>query len=158
MRRGKNFDLIIEPSDIADSAASESLESAAFDKVVTDPIWLLEKEELLSRKKARANLNLPTDKPCCLIQLGSGTNRDVVSLLAAIIPTLKKQGIVPCIAEWLMGSEIPRIWPGVVYLRLFPISRYLRAFDFSISAAGYNSFHELIGFEVPRSSSPTTIT
>ncbi len=48
-----------------------------------------------------------------------------------------------------MGSEIPRIWPGVTYLRLFPISRYLRAFDFSISAAGYNSFHELIGFEVP---------
>ena len=149
VRRGKNFDLIIEPSDIADSAASELLESAAFDKVVTDPIWLLEKEELLSRKKARANLNLPTDKPCCLIQLGSGTNRDVVSLLAAIIPTLKRYGIVPCIAEWLMGSEIPRIWPGVVDLRLFPIARYLRAFDFSISAAGYNSFHELVGFEVP---------
>ena len=62
---------------------------------------------------------------------------------------LRRQGIAPCIAEWLMGSEIPRIWPNVTYLRLFPISRYLRAFDFSISAAGYNSFHELIGFEVP---------
>jgi len=29
-------------------------------------------------------------------------------------------------------------------LRLFPASRCLRAFDFVVSAAGYNSFHELL--------------
>jgi UDP-N-acetylglucosamine:LPS N-acetylglucosamine transferase len=36
-----------------------------------------------------------------------------------------------------------------VYLRLFPLAKYFRAFDLCISAAGYNSFHELIGFGVP---------
>ena len=38
VRRGKNFDLIIEPSDIAETAGSESIDSPSFDKVVTDPI------------------------------------------------------------------------------------------------------------------------
>jgi glycosyltransferase involved in cell wall biosynthesis len=149
VRRGKHFDVIVEPSDIAEAAATQSLASSAFDKVVTSPIWLLDQEELLEREAARVALELPTDRPCCLIQLGSGTNRDVMSLFSSIIPALKRAGVVPCVAEWLMGSEVPRIWPGVAYMRLFPISRYLRAFDFSISAAGYNSYHELIGFGVP---------
>jgi UDP:flavonoid glycosyltransferase YjiC (YdhE family) len=149
VRRGKNFDLIIEPSDIAESSAAAQIESPAFDKVKTDPIWLLDSDELLSREEARSVLGIPGDQRCCLIQLGSGTNRDIASLLSTIIPTLRQRRIVPYIAEWLMGSEVPRIWPGVVYMRLFPLSKYFRAFDFSISAAGYNSYHELLGFGVP---------
>ena len=40
--------------------------------------------------------------------------------------------------------------PGVVGLdSTYPMSRYLRAFDATVSAAGYNAYHELIRFGVP---------
>ncbi len=40
--------------------------------------------------------------------------------------------------------------PGVIGLdSTYPMSRYLRAFDATVSAAGYNAYHELIRFGVP---------
>ena len=38
---------------------------------------------------------------------------------------------------------------GVAVLRRFPLSRYVRAFDASIGAVGYNSFHEAIQAGLP---------
>jgi UDP-N-acetylglucosamine:LPS N-acetylglucosamine transferase len=37
----------------------------------------------------------------------------------------------------------------VLHLRTYPLSRYFNAFDGAISAAGYNSFHELIAYSLP---------
>jgi UDP-N-acetylglucosamine:LPS N-acetylglucosamine transferase len=43
-------------------------------------------------------------------------------------------------------------------VKLYPVSRYLRAFDLTVSAAGYNSYHEQIGFAVPTVFLPNTRT
>ena len=46
--------------------------------------------------------------------------------------------------------------PGAHVVKLYPVSRYLRAFDLTVSAAGYNSFHEQLGFGVPTVFLPNT--
>src|SRR5699024_7382244 len=43
-------------------------------------------------------------------------------------------------------------------VRAFPLSRHLAAFDVAVSAAGYNSFHELLRFGVPTLFVPNAAT
>jgi UDP-N-acetylglucosamine:LPS N-acetylglucosamine transferase len=45
-------------------------------------------------------------------------------------------------------DHLPR-WPGHAAAAGFPISRAIAAFDFSVSAAGYNTFHEVIAQGLP---------
>jgi hypothetical protein len=105
---------------------------------------------LFDRAHAAARLGLNPARPAVLIQLGSGFNRDLLSLLDHIIKVLALEpGLQIAVAEWVNGSIPLALWPDVTILRGFPISQYLNAFDFCISAAGYNSFHELISFAVP---------
>jgi hypothetical protein len=144
------FDLVIEPADIAE-AYDRGATIQRRDRVVTvDPIRLLDRNDLLSKKAARSQLGLDPTRPACLIQLGAGTNRDVASMVDSILLTLAEHpGIQPVIAEWLITPTALDLWPGTKRLKGFPLSRYFNAFDFSISAAGYNSYNEILSFGLP---------
>jgi len=118
--------------------------------VCVDPIRLLDERELLTRRQAAAALKLDPDRPAALIQLGSGANRDIVGLTDRILEASRKfDGLQVVIAEWLNSAEALDLWDDVPCLSGFPISRYFRAFDFSVSAAGYNSFHEVLSYGLP---------
>jgi len=62
------------------------------------------------------------------------------------LTTDKDYGDFEFYVDWLMVS--PNGDSGV-YLRGYPLSQYFNAFDFSISAAGYNTFHEIVSFDLP---------
>ena len=78
--RQRYFDLIIEPTDIAESrdrGATACNQAAA---LRVPPIRLLEECEILSRTQACERIGIDPNKPAALIQLGSGSNRDIVSI------------------------------------------------------------------------------
>ncbi len=150
IERQKFYDLIIEPQDIAD--ARDLGETARWRHFVVpvEPIRMFDKDELLSRADACARLGLDPSRPACLIQLGSGANRDIVSMIDDTLAACAKHPeLQVVVAEWLIANRQIDLWPGIKRLRGYPMSPYFAAFDFTVSAAGYNSFNEIVSFGLP---------
>lgn len=146
------FDLILEPGDVAtaNDAGPTTADRGRVRRV--RPIVHLDERELLPRHVARRALGLDRDRPAALLSLGAGNINDITVIVRRIVDTLHEAGDVQAV---VMQSPIA-LWPsraaaidGVLVRSVYPISRYLRAFDVAFSAAGYNSFHELIAFAVP---------
>lgn len=159
-RRGANegwevirgwFDHVVEPGDIA----------AAFDEgptphdragvTVVPPVTLLAGDELLPRAEARAELGLPADEPCVLVALSA----DDPEQLAALVHRVREvtDAVAPDVhlfapRHTLHGDRLAEV-PRVTMRPVYPIARYLRAFDLAVTAAGYNTLHEVVRAGVP---------
>ncbi|PCJ10636.1 MAG: hypothetical protein COB16_01160 [Rhodobacteraceae bacterium] len=144
------FDCIIEPGEIAGDRDTGPTALRRHEAIMVNPIRLLSRDELLPREEALAALGLSADRPVALLQLGGGSNRDILSLADRVITELKAFSELQIVmAEWQNGlCQLPH-WPNTHVLRGFPISRYFNAFNFSIAAAGYNTFHEVLAFGLP---------
>ena len=150
LKRQKYFDLVIEPRDVADVRDKGPTASQYGRSAHVDPIRLLDPEELLDRRSAAKALGIDPKRPAVLLQLGSGTTSEIVSQTNDIIKACARfPKLQVVIAEWAIGAVSFDVWPQVKVLRGFPLSRYYNAFDFTISAAGYNSFNEIISFGLP---------
>ncbi|WP_423066924.1 glycosyltransferase [Devosia sp. CN2-171] len=144
------FDLIIEPGELKGQHDDGITARRRDEAVLVPPIRLLDEGELLTREEAARRLGLDPSRPSVLIQLGAGYNRDVVALVDNLISVLRRvEQLQICVAEWINGTQPLNYWQGVSYLRGYPLSQYFKAFDFSVSAAGYNTFHEIVNFDLP---------
>jgi UDP:flavonoid glycosyltransferase YjiC (YdhE family) len=157
MDNARWFDLIIEPGELEGQPDDGVTARRRWEARVVAPVRLLDAGELLPRQTAATSLGLDPARPAVLVQLGSGFNRDIVSVLDELVLALQRFPELQIgIAEWVNGTEPLNYWPGVRYIRGFPLSQYYRAFDFSVSAAGYNTFHEAIAFGLPTIFMPNT--
>lgn len=147
--RHTGFDSVIEPGDIA-APYDQGPTSRACDAYPVDPIIVLDPEEVLPRGRAREALGLGPMEKAMLITLGAGNinkiDDDVEEVILAVKALPEKWRIFmtsPLIAENVGVTE------GVENLSIYPLARFARAFDFVVSATGYNSFHEWIAYSVP---------
>jgi UDP:flavonoid glycosyltransferase YjiC (YdhE family) len=150
LQHSADYDLIIEPGELAAVRDRGATVSRRHEAIQVDPITLLDPRELLSREEAAAAIGLDPQRPAILIQLGSGENRNILNTLDKIVTECRRYpDLQVAIAKWANTTVPLNLWPDVKILKGAPLSLYYRAFDFSISAAGYNSFHELISFGLP---------
>ncbi|MDZ4736482.1 MAG: glycosyltransferase [Rhodospirillaceae bacterium] len=150
LKNSRWFDAIIEPGEIA-AAYDTGVTARLSDRVVrVPPIRLLDKRDLISRKAARTELGLDPNRPAALVQIGASAGDDTLTLVSGVIQELRKfSSLQIVLAQWLTGTQCLSLWPGLRVLQGFPISQYFNAFDFSIAEAGYNTFHDVISFELP---------
>ena len=143
-----HFDTIIHPEDSVPLAQSEV--DHGVESITCAPIVLLDESDLLPRDIARRRLNLPLTGRVVYVQLGAGRINDIDSEIRLTVEALlKHEDITVVVGESMLGERIELSMDRVVLLRDYPNSMYFRAFDATVQAGGYNSFHETRRFGLP---------
>jgi UDP:flavonoid glycosyltransferase YjiC (YdhE family) len=140
------FDVVLAPGEFAEAYDRGATSNA--DGLRVGPVTLLDTDELDDRDTARRALGLPLDPRLALVALGAGNINDTSHETGAIVAALRRLGVEICVTQTLI-AESDRTRADVHVVREFPLSRRFRAFDLAVSAAGYNSFHELLRFGIP---------
>lgn len=148
LRKSRWFDLVLEPGDLAQAADHGGTTASPAARV--NPVTLLDVDEVADREAARRALGLSLTEPTALVTLGAGNINDTRSQTALAINALRARGFTVVLTRpTIAAAPSPSLPPGVVAVSAFPLSEHLAAFDVAVSAAGYNSFHELLRFGVP---------
>lgn len=149
LANAEHFDLIIEPGEHAhsyDVGATTQVRNAT----IVEPMTVLSQHEVLSRSDALDELGLSKSNGTryVLVTLGAGNINDLESTQAAVLAAIKEhKGWIPILTK----APIVSAWHTAETrtISTFPLARYSRAFDFAVSAAGYNSFSEWMSGRLP---------
>ncbi|MBY5161218.1 hypothetical protein [Salsipaludibacter albus] len=153
------FDSIVEPLDVTsplDRGASASHRARV---TAVPPITLVHPSEYLDRDEARDALGLERDSLAILMQVTGPDAERIEGMIGRVAGILQDRGSTAPIQLFapihvLHDDNLEPSRPvaeGVttVRRRVYPMARYLQAFDGVISTTGYNSFHEVLQSGVP---------
>lgn len=150
--RTRYFDLIVEPGDLAGSVDVGPTASRRDTRKVA-PISMLAELSMLSRGDAANALGIDPAKNTILVTLGTGRLGDVAGPGRVVLErALKDRTWQVCLTRPAIAEEgipIPDPDRVIELSNVYPLVRYLRAFDAAVSASGYNAVHELLPAAVP---------
>jgi UDP:flavonoid glycosyltransferase YjiC (YdhE family) len=158
LERSRYFDAVIEPGELAAAADRGPTVALRPTALQVEPMLLLEPDELLGRAAARRALGLDAAAPTFLIQLGAGNINRIQPAVDAIVERLRAAGTEVVLLRSPIARKGAGPTPGLRTVSGYPFGRYYRAFDGVFSAAGYNSFHELLAAAVPTAFVPNRQT
>ena len=142
------FDLVIEPGEIGTGFNIERSERPGR-KVTTPPVMLLREGELLERNEARDALGLKREGHYALFSLGPGNLKDVSGIAEGLIGEIQSRGHAVVWARAPISVRDLPLPDNVLPIAIFPLVRYLRAFDCFVGAAGYNACYEVVQAGLP---------
>lgn len=149
------FDLIIEPGEL-NATINESRIAGGGKKITIPPVCLLDDEELLDRAAAREALGLSATERYVLFSLGPGNLKDVAGIGHSLIHLFELAGMQVVWARAPISVKDVELPPGVKSISVYPLARYMRAFDAFVGAAGYNTCCEVVQAQIPSLLVPNT--
>ncbi len=120
---------------------------------------VMSEHEPMQRTQALQELGLDPCNRYVLVQLGAGNINDISNLRKMVCAQVleKSNGLVtPIIASSPLSKKNSATTSDAAMIQRYPISPYLRGFDFVVSAAGYNSVHEIVRWNIPSLVIPNT--
>lgn len=144
----KVADHIIIPGDYAGVERVDV--GAGIEPYYVGPIVRTSRDDLLSRVDACKALGLDPEERYILLNLGGAAIGDPSSIAHAALACIKRLAptrIAVQVVSPLDTAGADAI--GLIRVSAYPVMQYARAFDFTISAAGYNSAQEAAFLGVP---------
>ena len=139
-------DMVIVPGDYG---CQESLLESAVPVEAVPPIVTVDRSDLLPRDTAIAELGLPAGKKYFLVQVGAGVindTKDTIEIAVRAIQSLGEEWIPVLVRNPLKRDNKAA---AVHSVEVFPLGRYLKAFDAGVFAAGYNTVQEAVAAMLP---------
>jgi UDP:flavonoid glycosyltransferase YjiC (YdhE family) len=154
--RESNFDLVIRLGELGTRFALER-DAMPGRKITIPPVTLLKDEELLGRDEARDALGLSRDGRYALFSLGPGNLKDVSSIGRGLIDEMKARGYSVVWARAPISVKDLPLPDDIIPIVVYPLVRFMHAFDVFVGAAGYNTCCEVLQSGVPTLFVPNTM-
>lgn len=149
LARAHHFDAVIEPGNLAERLDRGPTVPQRNNVHLVPPVLRADPDARLERRAARRLLGLPEDGTLALVSLGAQTNYDVSDVLRALLDWQVARPAVTLVhlTSWIgRHAELPG---NALRIAQYPVFPYTRAFDFQVSACGYNAFHEAMLGTIP---------
>ena len=152
----ENFDLVIKLGELG-SRFKVNQPRVPARTVTIPPFTMLRDDELLGRDDSRDVLGLDRDAKFALFSLGPGNLKNISDIGRNLIREVSARGYTPVWTRTPISTSDVELPDNVIPISIYPLVRYMRAFDVIISAAGYNSCCEIIQSKVPTLFVPNTL-